>query len=66
MTLIDNHLDFHAKTKGGTISGTSATFTGSLDHHQLEELMTKARVSQYDLKLVAGVLTLAPRTTSSG
>lgn len=66
MALNDSHLDFHTKSRGGTVSGTSATFTGSLDHHALEELMTKARVGGYDLKLVAGVLTLAPRTLSSG
>jgi hypothetical protein len=66
MALNDTHLDLHTKSTGGTVSGTSATFTNTLSHHQLEELMTKARVGNYDLKLVAGVLTLAPRTLSSG
>jgi hypothetical protein len=47
-----------------TVTGTSATFTGTLDHHQIEELLHKAMVTRHDLKLVAGVLTLAPRTTS--
>lgn len=64
MAINDGHLDSHTKTIGGTVAGTSATFAGTLDMHQIEELIVKARLARYDLKLAAGVLTLAPRTTS--
>lgn len=60
-------LDSHTKkqtTAGTSVSGASATFTGSMDTHQLHELLAMAEVSKYDLKLVSGVLTLAPKTVS--
>ena len=60
---LDKHLSGKLTTGGYSVSGTTATITGDLDHHQLEELMTKAKVTKYDVKLVAGALKLLPQLT---
>lgn len=64
MALTDTFLDQLVAMRGGTIDADTATFDGDMEHTDLRELMRVAKQARYDVALVAGVLTVAPMTTS--
>jgi hypothetical protein len=60
---VSGHLDKIVGTAGYSVSGDTATLpTGSLDHRRLEELIDVAFQARHTVALVAGVITVKPRT----
>lgn len=44
-----------------TVSGAVATITGNLNHRQLDDLLDAAYVTQHQVIVTAGVITVGPR-----
>lgn len=44
-----------------TVSGAVATITGNMNHRQLDDLLDAAYVTQHQVIVTAGVITVAPR-----
>lgn len=65
---LDTHLDDKLKKLAGvgsanyTVSGANATITGSLSPTQLEDLIRGAGLVRHEVAVVAGVVTVRPRT----
>lgn len=65
---LNTHLDDKLKKLAGlgsgafTVSGASATITGTLSGPQLEDLIRAASLTRYEVVVAAGVVTVQPRS----
>jgi hypothetical protein len=65
---LDTHIDGRLKNMPGvgtaayTTSGANATITGSLTPPQLEEVIRVAGLVRHEVAVVAGVVTIRPRS----
>lgn len=59
--LVQAHLDKVVGSSGYTVSGATATITGSLDHRRLAELLDVALELKHDVSLNSGSTKVTPR-----
>lgn len=58
---LDAHMKKVVGVAGYSVTGTSATVSGSLNDQRLLELQRLASQAKYDVTVVSGVVTLVPR-----